>query len=114
MTRRDKAWYLVHDQDGQVAERDIKLDCIDIEINGLQRVLYEETKAKLERIGIDTSNYRPPPPLHPSEQRCRNHVRPDDDVEAIIIAAKERPLDRLYREYLAARSPNAANHSIQA
>jgi hypothetical protein len=111
---RSKVWYLLHDSTGEVAAREVRLDCGAIEINGLQRVLYEETKEKLQRIGIDTSNYRPPPPLHPSEQRCRNHVRPGDDVEAILNAAKERPLDRLYREHLAARCANAANHGIQA
>ena len=31
-------------------------------------------------------------------------MRSGDDVETLVNAAKERPLDRLYREYLAARS----------
>lgn len=102
--RRDKLWYWLHDQDGQVAELDIKLDRIDIEIDGLRRIQYEETKAKLEQLGIDTSNYRPPPHIHRSEQRCSNHLRPDDDIGALVTAAQERPLDRAYREHLAARS----------
>lgn len=42
--------------------------------------------------------------MHRSEQRCTNHLRPDDDIEALVIAATESPLDRLYREHLAARS----------
>ena len=97
---RDKLWYLLHPDD-RVTELDIKLDRIDIEIDGLRRIRYEETKARLEALGIDVSNYRPPPPLTEREQRCRNHIRPDDDVEAIVTAAKQSPLDRLYREHLA-------------
>jgi hypothetical protein len=31
---------------------------------------YEETKERLERLGIDVSRYRPPPPLQPFEQFC--------------------------------------------
>jgi hypothetical protein len=109
--QRDKLWYLLHDRDGRVAELDIKLDRLDIEIDGLQRSRYEETKTKLEKLGIDTSNYRPPPPLLASEQRCLNHIRPDDDIEALVIAATETPLDRAYREYLATRSATDEEHT---
>ena len=101
--RRDKAWYLVHDPTGEVAALDIKLDCIDIEIDGLLRIQHEETKARLQRLGFDVSNYRPPPPRLRSEQRCFNHIRADDDIEAIVVAATERLLDRAYREHIAAR-----------
>ena len=73
-----------------MAELDIKLDRIDIEIDGLRRIQHEETKARLERLGIDTSNYRLPPPLLASEQRCTNHLRPDDDIEALVKAARKR------------------------
>jgi hypothetical protein len=102
--RRDKLWYLRNDRGGEVAELDIQLDRIDIEIDGLRALRYEETKAKLERLGFDTSKYRPPPRRLVSEQRCINHVRPDDDVEAIVIAGKEREsgstLDRLYADHV--------------
>ena len=102
--RRDKLWYLINDRGGEVAELDIRLDCIDMEIDGLRALRYQETKAKLERLGFDTANYRPPPQLRSFEQRCRSHVRPDDDVEAIVIAAKEREsgstLDRLYADHV--------------
>ena len=107
---RDKLWYLLHDTDGEVAKLDIKLDILDAEIDALQRIRYEETKEKLERLGIDTAKYRPPPRPLASEQRCTNHIRPDDDIEAIVVAAKETKLDRAYREYLAARS--AADEEI--
>jgi hypothetical protein len=70
---RDKLWYWLHDQDGRVAELDIKLDILDAEIHALQTIKHEETRTKLERLGFDVSNYRPPPPLLPSEQRCLNH-----------------------------------------
>jgi hypothetical protein len=102
--RRDKLWYLINDRGGEVAELDIRLDCIDMEIDGLRALRYEETKAKLERLGFDTAKYRPPPQLRSFEQRCTNHVRPDDDVEALIVAAKgseESALDRVYREHRA-------------
>ena len=87
-----------------MAELDIKLDRIDIEIHGLGRMQHEETKARLERLGIDTLNYRLPPPLLASEQRCTNHLHPDDDIEALVKAATETKLDHMYREHLAAQS----------
>jgi hypothetical protein len=88
-----------------VAELDIKLDRIDIEIDGLQRIRYEETKARLEALGIDTSNYRPPPPLTERELRCSGHLRPDDDVGALVREAKRTKLDRDFDEFIASRSP---------
>ena len=103
--RRDKLWYWRNDGDGQVAELDIKLDRIDIEIDGLQRIRYEETKARLEALGIDTTNYRPPPPILEREQRCTNHLRPDDDVEALVREAKRTKLDRDFDEFIASRAP---------
>ena len=101
---RDPLWYWLHDQDGRVAELEIKLDRLDIEIDGLNRIRYEEKKARLEQLGIDTSNYRPMPPMLEREQRCVNHLRDDDDIEALVIAAQETELDRMYREHLAARA----------
>ena len=100
---RDKLWYWLHDQDGQVAEIERRLDRLDVEIDALTRVRFEETKARLEQLGIDVSNYKPPPHIHRSEQRCTNHLRPADDVEALIVAAQEGPLDLLYREHVAAK-----------
>ena len=98
---RTRLWYWLSDHD-VAAELDIKLDRIDIEIDGLQRIRYEETKTRLGRLGIDTTNFRPPPPLSEHEQRCTRHLRDDDDdIEALVIAAKESPLDRLYREHVA-------------
>ena len=55
-------------------------------------------------MDFDADQYPPPLPLHPCEQRCTNHIRPDDDIEAIVIAAKGSALDRAYREHLTARS----------
>jgi hypothetical protein len=100
---RDKAWYLVNDRDGKVAQLDIELDRLDIETDALRRIQHQETKARLERLGFDTTNYRPPPRTLRSEQRCLNHIGPEDDIEAIVIAATEHPLDRAYREHIAAR-----------
>ena len=108
--RRGPAWYLVHDKDGQVAELDRKLDLLDAEIHTLQTVRYEETRERLQRLGIDVSNYRPPPPLLEGEQRRLSHVRDDDDIEAIVAAAQEKPLDRAYREHIASRT--AAESSV--
>ena len=61
--RRDKVWYLLHDSLGEVAKRDIKLDRIDIEVDGLRRIQWDETQARLKRLGFDVTNRRPPPPM---------------------------------------------------
>ena len=98
---RDKLWYLLHDPVGEIAEVERRLDRIDAEIHGWQTIRHAEVKARLEALGIDTTNYRPPPPILEREQRCTNHLRPDDDVEALVREAKESPLDRLYREHTA-------------
>ena len=38
-------------------------------------------------------------------ESARSHVRDDDDVEALVIAAKEKmKLDRAWREHLEARA----------
>ena len=39
----------------------------DLDQHLLRRVQYTQTRARLEALGIDVSNYRPPPPLHRSE-----------------------------------------------
>jgi hypothetical protein len=57
---RDALWYLLHDRDGEVAELERRLDVVDFEINALRRMQHEDTKARLERLGFDTSNYKPP------------------------------------------------------
>ncbi len=101
---RDKVWYLVHDRGGELAAIEVPQDVIDMEINGLQRLEHAATKARLDALGIDTSKFREPPPLHRAEQRCSNHVGPDDDVEALILEAQESELDKAYREHLASRS----------
>jgi hypothetical protein len=98
-----KVWYLLHDADGQVAELDIKLDRIDIEIDGLRRLAFEETRTRLERLGVDVSNYKPAPHIHRSEMRCTNHIGPDDDVEALVREAKRSKLDVAFDEFIAAR-----------
>ena len=92
-----------------MAALDIKLDRIDIEIDGLQRIRYAEVKARLEALGINTSNFRPPPPMLEHEQRCTRHLRDDDDFEALVRAAKESPLDRLYREHVARSGPKVGS-----
>jgi hypothetical protein len=102
--RRDKLWYLINDRGGEVAELEIRLDRADLEIDGLRRIQWEETRDRLQRLGFDVSKYRPPPQLRLFEQRCANHIGPDDDVEALVIAAKEREsgrtLDRLYADHV--------------
>ena len=37
--RRDKAWYLIHDRDGEVARLDIRLDILDAEIDALSKYI---------------------------------------------------------------------------
>lgn len=101
-TQRNKLWYWLNDKDGRVAALDIELDCLDIEIDALQRIRHEETRERLQRLGIDTTNYQPSPQRLQSEQRCIKHFTDDDDIEA-LVAASERPLDRAYREHINAR-----------
>jgi len=95
MTERDKLRDLLVDRDGQLHALDVKADMLTIEIDGEFRLRYEETKQRLERLGFDVSRYRPTPARHPSEER--SHI----DVEAVVVAAHDRPIDRLYREFLA-------------
>jgi hypothetical protein len=54
---------------------------------------------------------RAPPHIHPSEQRCTDHFGDDDDIEALVIAARETELDRAYREHLAARTATNENNT---
>jgi hypothetical protein len=78
----------------------------------VQRIRYEETKARLEALGIDTTSFRPPPPLSEHEQRCTRHLRDDDDIEALVIAAKETKLDKAFREHMARSSAGEAVDTI--
>ena len=107
---RDKLWYLLNDPSGEIAEIERRLDRLDIEIDGRRRLASEENRERLERLGVDVSNHKPAPHLHPSELRCTNHLRPDDDVEQLIIEAKRSKLDRAYDEFIVARA--AANETV--
>lgn len=100
---RDKLWYFIHDQDGKVAELDRELDLLDLDIALTQRHQFRETKRRLDDHGLDTTNYKPIPLPRPQEERSYNHFRDDDDIEALVIAATETPLDRAYRELVLAR-----------
>ena len=53
--RRGPAWFLCHDKDGEIAAIERQADRIDIQIDGLQRIRHAEVKARLERLGYDTS-----------------------------------------------------------
>ena len=75
---RDKLWYLLNDPSGEIAELERRLDRLDIEIDGRRRLASEANRERLERLGVDVSNYKPAPHLHPSELRCTNHLHPDD------------------------------------
>jgi hypothetical protein len=44
-----------------------KLECIDIEIYGLQKIRWEESRAALARLGIDPERLPPPIKVHPAE-----------------------------------------------
>ena len=98
MTQRDRLRELLVDYDGQLHALDVKADMLTIEIDGELRLRYEKNKQRLERLGFDVSRYRPTPARRPCEER--SHI----DVEALVTAATERPLDRLYREFLAGLS----------
>ena len=64
---RGPLWYLIHDRDGQLAGLDIKLERIDMEIDGLRRIRHQETKAKLEQLGFDVSEV-PAAAAHPPQR----------------------------------------------
>ena len=104
--KRGPLWYWMNDPDDRVAEMERGLDRLDIEIDGLQRLRFERNRERLERLGIDSSRYKEMPPMHASELRCTNHLRNDTDIEALVIAATESPLDRMYREHLARKAAN--------
>lgn len=53
---------------------DERLDAIDLEIIGIQRLLARETRDRLEARGYDVSNYRLPPFPHPSESRVARRL----------------------------------------
>ena len=67
---------------------------------GLERIVEliedEETRDRLERLGYDVSNYKPLPPIHPSEQRSQAH--PPEDIEQFVVDAKLSALDRAWAE----------------
>jgi hypothetical protein len=95
---RDKLWYLLKDQEVQVTQREVRLDVLDALIDDERRLQYQQTGAQLQRINFNVSNYLPPPRRLRSEQRSAHHVGPGDDVEALVRAAQESPLDRAHRD----------------
>jgi len=100
----EKLTNLLRDRDGQLYELALQLDLLDMEINGLQRLRHEETKQRLDALGIDTSKFKPVPPLHCSELHSPRHVTPDDDIEELVATAKgQRLLDLAYADLAAAR-----------
>ena len=83
---------LRRDPTGQLAETASELVMLDLEINLLQRVTHEERKARVEALGIDVSNYGPPPPLHPSELRPSHRTITADEIDRVLTAAQENPM----------------------
>ena len=71
---RTKLENLMRDKDGQIAELALKLDLLDAAIWDERLLQYQETKARLERIGVDVSKFRPPPRPGRAEQRSAQHV----------------------------------------
>ena len=53
---------------------DERLDAIDLEIIGLQRLLARETREALARRGFDVSRYEPVPFPHPLETRTARRL----------------------------------------
>ena len=95
---RAKLANLLNDPTGEVAELALRLDVLDGQIWDERFVQYLETRERLQRLGIDVSKFRPPPRPARSEQRSVHHVGKNDDLEELVTAATESPLDRLYRE----------------
>lgn len=102
----DKLTDLMRDPTGEVAELALRLDVLDTQIWDERFLQYQETKAKLDALGIDTTRFSPPPRPARAEQRSTRHFGASDDIGELIAAAKEEsPLDRLYREHLADTEP---------
>jgi hypothetical protein len=59
------------------------------------------------------SGYREAPHIHRGEQRCTNHLGPSDDVEALVIEAKETKLDRAYHEHMPRSSAGETGDSSE-
>ena len=102
---RTKLENLLADKDGQIAELALRLDLLDAAIWDERFLQYQETKARLQRLGFDVSKFRPAPRPGPAEQRSEHHVYETDDLEELLAAAKESPLDRLAREHLVDEEP---------
>lgn len=79
-----------------MAELDTQLEILDWELGRFD--CFEETRAELEQLG---SMYRTPGRASTTARAATNHICPADDIEALIVAAQESPLDRAYREYRA-------------
>ena len=50
-------------------------------MDAIRRLRHEETKARLERLGFDVSNFQPPPPLQAWEQHCSRWPTDRDVIE---------------------------------
>ncbi len=53
---------------------DERLDALDLEIIGLQRILARDTRDKLAARGFDVTNYRLAPFPHPAESRVARRL----------------------------------------
>ena len=94
---RDKAWYLIPDKGGQVAELEVRTDVLDWEISYERQRRHEETRDRLARLGYDVSDYKPLPPIHRNEQRCLEHFDPRDrrpSTRRSSPSAKEPAIDK--------------------
>jgi hypothetical protein len=91
-------------RDSELYDAARRLDAIEWAVEDERLLQYRATKDRLDRLGFDVTNYRPPLRPHRSERRTEAHVTTTDDVEQLITAAKRaaRPsLDDLYREHIA-------------
>lgn len=67
-----------------MAELDTQLEILDWELGRFD--CSEETRAELEQLG---SMYRTPGRASTTARAATNHTCPDDDIEALIVAAQD-------------------------
>jgi hypothetical protein len=92
----EKLWRLTTDKGRQAAAYEVQLDALDEMIWRERCHQHEQIRRRLENIGINTANYRPPARPHPSQLHTRRHLQPGDDIERLVEEARaEERLRRL-------------------
>ena len=88
-----KNWKVKQTDYGPIAAVSYRFVCSDVTPAARRPPKYAHPRSKMRGV-LDATH----------SESARSHVRDDDDVEALVIAAKETKLDRAWREHLEARA----------